>query len=315
MLSPSLKERPRGNNGEGTEIFPIFCLTRFRTSKYNENLNGLEEDKLKFINRTRRRDNMKKVILLSLMMLLALPFAAYSAPVGGPPGGGLTIGLGQDFVGERDFKPTPVILPLAIGSGTQPCHIRHMYRTMLQVGYGLFDFLEVYVKLGGAGFKFRSGFEDQFGNPVGDAAVHTKMGFAYGGGVKGAYEFKDGPVKGLLIGADVQYLRHTQRYHTMINSVMGPDDDCGNVTLQEWQIGPFVGYKIMNFLPYVGMKYSQVTLHFSGGGDYTKFRAEDHFGGFVGLTYDIVPRKLMLNVEGRFIDETGINCNVIYKFK
>jgi hypothetical protein len=35
----------------------------------------------------------------------------------------------------------------------------------------------------------------------------------------------------------------------------------------------------------------------------------------VGLTYDIVPRKLMLNVEGRFIDETGINCSVIYKFK
>jgi hypothetical protein len=38
MLSPSLKERPLGNNGEGTEIFPIFYLTRFRTSKYNESL-------------------------------------------------------------------------------------------------------------------------------------------------------------------------------------------------------------------------------------------------------------------------------------
>jgi hypothetical protein len=261
---------------------------------------------------------MKKVILLSLMMLLGLPFAAYAAGSGGPPVPGLTIGFGQDFESGRDMKPTPVVLPVAIGTidGIRPeCHIRHWYRTMLQVGYGLFDFLEVYVKLGGAGFKFRTDIEDTLGNPVGDAVVHTKMGFAYGGGVKAAYEFKDGAVKGLLIGADAQYLRHKQRYHAMTMDDTGPCDDSGNVLLQEWQIGPFVGYRIMNFLPYVGMKYSQVTLKFSGGGDYTKFRADDHFGGFVGLTYDIVPRKLMLNVEGRFIDETGINCNVIYKFK
>jgi opacity protein-like surface antigen len=258
---------------------------------------------------------MKKVILLSLMMLLGLPFAAYAGGSGGPPVPGLTIGFGQDFESGREMKPTPVILPVVRGTiGSGGCHIRHWYRTMLQVGYGLFDFLEVYVKLGGAGFKFRTDIEDQFG-PVADAAVHTKMGFAYGGGVKAAYEFKDGPVKGLLIGADAQYLRHKQRYHAMINSVTGPDDDCGNVTLQEWQIGPFVGYKIMNFLPYVGMKYSDVRLKFSGGLDNTKFRADDHFGGFVGLTYDIVPRKLMLNVKGRFIDETGINCNLIFKFK
>ncbi len=259
---------------------------------------------------------MKKVILLSLMMLIGLPLATYAAPVGGPPVQGLNIGFGQDYIGNRDFKPTPVVLPVARGTiGTGGCHIRHMYRTMLQVGYGLFDFLEVYVKLGGAGFKFRTDIEDTLGNPVGDAVVHTKMGFAYGGGVKAAYEFKDGSVKGLLIGADVQYLRHRQRYHVMTMDDVGPDSDSGNVTLQEWQFGPFVGYRIMNFLPYVGMKYSQVTLNFSGGGENNKFKAENHVGGFVGLTYDIVPRKLMLNVEGRFIDETGINCNVIYKFK
>jgi len=259
---------------------------------------------------------MKKVILLSLMMLLGLPFAAYAAPVGGPPVQGLTIGFGQDFIVDREFKPTPVVLPVARGTiGTFGCDIRHMYRTMLQVGYGLFDFLEVYVKLGGAGFKFRTDIEDTFGSPVGDAVIHTKMGFAYGGGVKAAYEFKDGPAKGLLIGADLQYLRHRQRYHAMLLDDVGPDSSSGHVTFQEWQFGPFVGYRIMNFLPYVGMKYSNVWLQFSGGGENNKFKADDHFGGFVGLTYDIIPRKLMLNVEGRFIDETGIDCNLIFKFK
>jgi hypothetical protein len=261
---------------------------------------------------------MKKLILLSLMMLLCLPLAAYGAGIGGPPVPGLSIVLEQDVVIDRDFKPTSIVVPVMIDhqtDGNFECDIRHMYRTMLQVGYGLFDFLEVYVKLGGAGFKFRTDIENQFGFPVGNAVVHTKMGFAYGGGVKAAYEFKDGPVKGLLIGADAQYLRHTQRFHAMTIDDVGPGSDSGHVTLQEWQAGPFVGYKIMNFLPYVGVKYSDVRLHFSGGGENNKFKANDHVGAFVGLTYDIVPLKLMLNVEGRFIDETGVNCNVIYKFK
>ena len=254
---------------------------------------------------------MKKLILVSLMMLLGLPLAAYSAPVGGPPTQGFNIGFSQDYTNYRDLKPNAISIST---NGTQPnCNIRHMYRTMLQVGYGLFDFLEVYVKLGGAGFKFRTDIEDQFGFPVGNAVVHTKMGFAYGGGVKAAYEFKDGPVKGLLIGADAQYLRHKQRYHAMTIDDVGPGSDSGHVTLQEWQFGPFVGYKIMKFLPYVGVKYSDVRLKFSGGGETTKFKADDHFGAFVGLTYDIIP-QVKLNLEGRFIDETGVNFNVIFKF-
>lgn len=256
---------------------------------------------------------MKKLILVSLMMLLGLPLAAYAAPVGGPPGQGLTIGLGQDFIGARDFKPTAIVSPVTGGTGTGGCNIRHMYRTMFQVGYGLFDFLEVYVKLGGAGFKFRTDIEDQFGFPIGNAVVHTKMGFAYGGGVKAAYEFKDGPVKGLLIGADAQYLRHKQRYHAMTEDNVGPGSDSGHVTLQEWQFGPFVGYKIMKFLPYVGVKYSDVRLKFSGEEGNMKFKADDHVGAFVGLTYDIIP-QVKLNLEGRFIDETALNFNVIFKF-
>ena len=245
------------------------------------------------------------------MILLGLPLAVYAAPSGGPPAKGLTLSLDQDVVVNRGMKSTIVIGTI----GTGGCHIRHLYRTMLQVGYGLFDFLEVYVKLGGAGFKFRTDIEDQLGNGVGTVAAHTKMGFAYGAGVKGAYEFKNGSVKGLLIGADASIIRHRQRYNAMILDDLGPDNDTGHVTLLEWQIGPFVGYRIMNFLPYVGMKYSDVRLRFGGGSEHMKFRADDHFGGFVGLTYDIVPLKLMLNLEGRFIDETGINFNVIYKFK
>jgi len=258
---------------------------------------------------------MKKLILVSLMMLLGLPLAAYAAPVGGPPGQGLTIGLGQEGVFDRDLKPSAIVSPVAIGTiiGTPECNIRHMYRTMLQVGYGLFDFFEVYVKLGGADYKFRTDIEDQFGNPEGVAKINTKWGFAYGGGLKAAYEFKDGPVKGLLVGADMQYLRHRQKFRARTTDLIGEDTSTGKVTLQEWQFGPFVGYKIMKFLPYVGVKYSDVRLKFKGEEETIKFKADDHVGAFVGLTYDIIP-QVKLNLEGRFIDETALNFNVIFKF-
>jgi opacity protein-like surface antigen len=255
---------------------------------------------------------MKKFILLGLMVLFGLPLAAYAAPVGGPPGQGLTIGLGQEGVFDRDLKPSAIVSPVAIGTinGRPGCNIRHMYRTMLHVGYGIFDFLEVYVKLGGADYKFRSDIEDQFGNPTGDVKVNTKWGFAYGAGLKGAYAFKNG----LLVGADVQYLRHRQKFRATGTDFTGLEEtSTGKVTFQEWQFGPFVGYKIMKFLPYVGVKYSDVRLKFSEGGETTKFKADDHVGAFVGLTYDIIP-QVKLNLEGRFIDETGLNFNVIFKF-
>lgn len=100
----------------------------------------------------------------------------------------------------------------------------------------------------------------------------------------------------------------------MIEDDVGFDSSTGNMTLQEWQFGPFVGYRIMKFLPYVGVKYSDVRLQIAGGGENNKFKADDHFGVFLGLTYDIIP-QLKLNLAGRFIDERGFNFNLIYKFK
>ncbi len=256
---------------------------------------------------------MKKLILVSLILLLGLPLAAYSAEIGGPPSKGFNLGFSTDYTNFRDLKPNAKTE--STNGGTQPeCNIRHMYRTMLKVGYGFFDFLEVYIKLGGAAYKFRSDLEDPSGLSVGNVVAHAKYNFAWGVGLKGAYEFKDGPVRGLLIGADVQYIWQKNHYHAMTDDPAGSDSFSGKVTLQEWQVGPFVGYRIKKLLPYVGMKYSDVRLKFKGDEDSIKFKANDHFGMFVGLTYDIIP-QLGLNIEGRFIDETGVNFNVIYRFK
>jgi hypothetical protein len=188
-----------------------------------------------------------------------------------------------------------------------------MYRTMLNVSFGIFDFLDVYVKLGGADYTFKSDLITLSGSPAGDAKINTRWGFAYGGGVKGAYAFKNG----FLVGADAQYLRHRQKYREKITDLGGNGTIFrGEATFQEWQFGPFVGYKIMNFTPYVGVKYSDVELKFKQKGperERMRFKADDHIGAFVGLTYDIIP-QMKLNLEGRFIDEYGMNFNMIFKF-
>ncbi len=258
---------------------------------------------------------MKKLILLSLIMVLCLPLTVYAAGIGGPPTGGqfkFNIGMDQDVVFDRDLKPSNIVVMMPLDVAVT-CDIKKMYRSMLNVSFGVFDFLDVYVKLGVADYKFKADLINNFGFPLGDATLNSKWGFAYGGGLKGAYMFKDGPVKGLIIGADAQYLRHKQRYHAMIDSLMGPSDFTGKATFQEWQFGPFVGYKIMNFLPYVGVKYSDVRLKFNQEGETQKFKADDHVGALVGLTYDLIP-QVKLNLEGRFIDETALNFNVIFKF-
>ena len=115
----------------------------------------------------------------------------------------------------------------------------------------------------------------------------------------------------------MQYLRHKQKYRDKFTDAVTSEvfPSKGKVTLQEWQVGPFVGYKTMNFTPYAGVKYSDVRLKFKAEdvAYKSKFKADDHFGAFVGLTYEVIP-QLKLNLEGRFIDETALNFNVIFKF-
>lgn len=257
---------------------------------------------------------MKNLVLLGLMVLLGLPMAAFAAPVGGPPEQGVNLSIEGDYTNVRAFEPSAIRTDEedVVPNGGIGCKIRHMYRTMLNINYGFLDYFAIYIKLGGVDYKFRADIEDQDGSPVGNAKINTRWGFVFGGGLKGAYEFKDGSVKGLVVGGDVQYLRQRQKYRARLTEFGVEERIKGKATLQEWHFGPFVGYKFMNFFPYIGMKYSDARLKFKGDME-IKFKAKDNVGAYVGLTYDLIP-QLKLNLEGRFFDEYGVNFNVSYKF-
>jgi len=99
-----------------------------------------------------------------------------------------------------------------------------------------------------------------------------------------------------------------------------------NTDYEEIQGAVELAWRTETFIPYAGLKFSEVEL----GSDYTiapqqyntsKGAGSDkNIGAFVGVT--ITPKleatpqseQLSINVEGRFIDEEALNVGISYKF-
>ncbi|MCX5701358.1 MAG: outer membrane beta-barrel protein [Candidatus Omnitrophica bacterium] len=277
---------------------------------------------------------MKKIILLSLITLLCLPLAVYAASIGGAETQGkgkLAIGLDQEFVFDRDMKDTGATVEggedVTI-AGTAKTEIDNMYRTMVKASYGLFENLDIYVKLGTADFKAtskQSGTWDD-GEDTGtwnaSEEFNSNNALAYGFGMKGTYSLEND----WIIGCEAQYLRHKHDKMKMAGS-MNVYDDVGDLiadesgtdsweadtTIQEWQVAPYIAKKIGDFIPYLGVKYSDLRANYKDEDGKLKLKADDNFGVFVGTDYKI-GENWKLNLEGRFVDETAMSVGATYKF-
>lgn len=257
----------------------------------------------------------QKLVLLGLTVLLCSPLAAYAASIGDPQTQGqfkFGIGLDQEFMFKRDLKFKSSSVEFPSGVEVTNSEIKNMYRTMIKGSFGIFDFLDVYVKLGTAKSKGKMDWEFE-GVTFESDKLKTKWGFAYGGGLKGAYTFKNG----LIIGGDLQYLRHKRKADTTATDEATGEEEKFKVktTFQEWQVAPYVGMKFGNLTPYLGVKYSDVRVKIKDEeeGDWVKFKADKNVGPFVGINYKII-ENLKLNLEGRFIDESALSLGLTYKF-
>ena len=280
---------------------------------------------------------MRKLILLSLITLLCLPVIAYAASIGGAETQGqgkFAIGLDQEFVFDRDMKKKSVDWQEAADitlTGTMKPEVDKMYRTMVKTSYGVLDNLDIYVKLGTAAFESKyktSGtwVHDDGINPVEtgtwDESVKGKgdNAFAYGFGAKGTYNLKDD----WIIGCEAQYLRH--KHDLKLTGSLNAYDDTGalvhsetydprkaKMTIQEWQIAPYIAKKLGSFIPYLGVKYSDQRGEYKGEEGKEKFKADDNFGVFLGTDYKI-GKNFSLNLEGRFVDETAMSFGATYRF-
>lgn len=250
---------------------------------------------------------MKKLLFGSLLIFLCLFIAVsgYAASVGEAETQGkgkVGIGVDQEFIFDRDMKYQKGTENMDWGK----VEIDSMSRTMAKISYGLLDNLDLYVKLGAADAKVKGKAYDSWVGTDGSFGVNTNNGFAWGLGAKATYELAND----WFLGTDVQYLRHKQDGRA---SYTGDPDWDVKYTFQEWQVAPYIAKRIGKFVPYAGVKYSDLRMNHKDIDGTIKFKADDNFGMFVGTGYKINDR-LSLNAEGRFIDETAISVACTYKF-
>lgn len=184
-----------------------------------------------------------------------------------------------------------------------------------KVTCGVFDFLDLYVKLGVADYDLKG---DVY---VGDTRAVTeklsaRAAFLYGGGMKLAYEIKDG----WIIGLDAEYLTsdHTLDFTATSASGAVTKATYGTCWMQEWHAAPYVARKISSFTPYAGARYSDFRMNQEDPDDpkrwdNLRFRAEYNIGVFAGTDWNL-GKHFKLNIEGRFIDETAISASAAYRF-
>lgn len=279
---------------------------------------------------------MKKLFVLTLMFLLCLSLASYAASIGGAETQGkgkFSIGVDQEFVFDKDGKDVTRVV--TDGTVTEDWKIKtevdKMYRTMVEASYGLLDNLDVYVRLGTAKPDYKEKVDgtwtDSAGVPPEDKGTFTGTAkykgdnaFAYGFGMKGTYDLKND----WLVGCDVQYLRHKNDYKASSSLVVYDDNGAqifeeagewkGKTTFYEWHVAPYVAKKLGNFVPYLGVRYSDARLEDKDEwGTKTKIKADNNVGVFLGTDYKLGD-SWKINLEGRFIDETAMSFGATYRF-
>lgn len=296
----------------------------------------------------------KVILFGFVVLVLSLPSIGMAASVGNiaDTQGGLgkfSLGVEYDSVFNRDMKfksgNTSVTAGGVTVSESYPSSgdsIKDMKlesnRIFIKGTLGLHPNIDIFLKLGMADAKSKYKYVSP-GEPDAKIEFDGDYDFVYGGGIKAKIFESSG---GLRVMADGQYLHYEVDGDYKVD---GKDlaqylrqsfIDAGATTvtasydsktkIQEWQVALYVNQTFGQFSPYAGVKYSDVTVknetNFSGLADgvtYSgkidgKAKADKNFGVVVGTDIYLIPNRLSVNIEGRFIDETAGTIGVNYRF-
>ncbi len=264
---------------------------------------------------------MKKyLIFISMVMLLMTAVFAGAASVGSPgtQGQGKIAATAEwSYVFGRDLDFKKATRPPG-HDNDRPVNFRidRGYNVAGKISYGVFNAMDIYVKLGVANYDLKG---DVF---VGDTKrveedLSAGDSFLYGGGVKLAYELKDG----WIIGCDAQYLTsgHELDFRA-VNVASGAVTTAkyAECRIQEWHAAPYIAKKIADFTPYLGARYSDLRLSQKNPDDPRRwdnliFSADRNIGVLTGVDWNF-GKNFKLNVEGRFVDETAMSVGAVYRF-
>ncbi|MCU0652261.1 MAG: hypothetical protein MUC39_04905 [Candidatus Omnitrophica bacterium] len=257
-------------------------------------------------------------VLISMVVMATVP--AQAASVGSPQTEGqgkIATALEWSYIFNRDLGYKTATRPIG-NDNYNPVNFRIVrgYDVVSKISYGIFDFMDVYIKLGVANYGFKG---DVY---LGDTQkvyedLSARDSFLYGGGFKLAYELK----KGWIVGCDAQYLASDHELDfRATNLTSGAISTARYIDckIQEWHVAPYIAKKIAAFTPYLGARYSDLRMNQKNPNDPKRwdnlvFRATYNVGVFTGIDWNF-SKSFKLNVEGRFVDETAISLGAAYRF-
>ena len=262
---------------------------------------------------------MKKIFILISLLAMA-DITAQAASVGSPE----TQGKGKiaaeaewSYIFNTDLDFKKATRPPG-HNADRPVNfkITRGRNTLAKISYGLFDSMDVYLKLGAANYNFKGDVYVGDTKAV-DENLSSKDSFLYGAGFKIAHEIK----KGWIVGCDVQYLTTDLDLNfsaVNVNTGAVASAKYTNCRIQEWHVAPYIAGKIANFTPYLGARYSDLRLDQKSPNDPHRwnnlvFGAAYNVGVFTGMDWNL-GESFKLNIEGRFIDETAMSVGLAYGF-
>ena len=166
------------------------------------------------------------------------------------------------------------------------------------VSYGIFDWLCLDAKIGLGNVRQKGGIHLP--------KLEYRTGFAGGYGIRiRAFNHAKSGVS-VILGA-----QHIS-IHPQDRSI---DDDKYECFLDDWQISGIMSKRFKYITPYAGMKVSDCEIVYNINKHDKKRRySKSHIGLICGADILLFEDKLRINLETRFIDETGLSTAIAYLF-
>ena len=246
---------------------------------------------------------MAKLLALVAVALLVIGGVSYAAPVGNPAKQILvegeypfTVGAELDFVTERELDVSD-----------EDVAVDSLNWYSAKIAYSFEDKVELYCLLGAADGEFSEKYTGV------DLLYEAETEFAWGfGATVFLYEYENG----IRLGVDGKYRQVDPSVDKLTLNGVEYSIPSGSVTsidveYSEWQIALGISKEMDGFLPYGGIKLSDVEASMKatiGGTTYTTDDAdsENIFGIFIGCDF-VATDNFSIGVEGRFIDETAFS--------
>ncbi|MBL7198001.1 MAG: hypothetical protein ISS47_07865 [Candidatus Omnitrophica bacterium] len=254
---------------------------------------------------------MKKIIgfIIMVVLLMNVNFV-YAAPIGNIAKPILEkgdtpfkVGTELDFVTERELDVSD-----------EDVTVEKLNWYASKISCTMADKVDLYALLGAANGEFSEKYSGV------DLEYETEAAFAWGlGATVLLYEFENG----IRVGLDGRYRQAEPDIDQItLNGVSFSPGDVGisdsSIEYKEWQIALGVSKELGQFVPYGGIKYTDVEASMKATISGTTYTTDDinsdkTIGIFIGC--DFIPTKnISIGVEGRFIDETAFSVSATVRF-